>query len=243
MGAIIHHGVHGNADHPQKTCIPAQRDRLWFTRDGIPIRVLVVASSNSAIDNILSRLQRNVIPDGQVGRIDPQVVGIWRRNYEFPEKFRDYSLHDQCARYEASLEHRLYPSLREEKSFRAYCHHLPLNSIFIPTFSISWTLSIGWRFHSWRGWCIVWNWHVQSDDNYESYACIGKIVLNCIKYHCQLPSLSLVPYMIKVAEISLILDYESSAEYRFQCMTDNKRCKLYTLTSQFQMHPVISNAT
>lgn len=59
----------------------------------------------------------------------------------------------------------------------------------------------------------------------------------------QLPALTLVAHILKRAEIRVSFIDERLGASLFQRMTENKRCALLRLTSQFGMNSAISNFT
>lgn len=99
LGTILHRSfpVHvGGAQHPS---IPSQVDKLKCARKGIHLQLLLVTSSNAAVENILLRLHRDGVPYGKGRWICPQVV----------QNRTEYWLAQQCSRYDRDWGRR-YPT-------------------------------------------------------------------------------------------------------------------------------------
>jgi len=58
-----------------------------------PFNILVVASTNNAVDNILERLHGGGIPVGDNQSIYPSMLRIARYDYEPKEHLRQYIIH------------------------------------------------------------------------------------------------------------------------------------------------------
>lgn len=215
LRAIIHHSLHSHVGRPRYQSIPSQRQKLRCARECMPLLVLVVASSNAAVDNILWRLHEDGIPDGQGGRIYRQVVRMSRRNYEYPSDLNQYSLIRQCNRYDEYWHRRRYPTLAARRSFA--------RTIII--FFLTLSSAESSQFLQLRQYVDVWI-HDETAVSQESDRFIAmtnmrvshgseRLFYISIREHRQLPALTLVPHMMKCAEISRSFKYERLGDSLF----------------------------
>lgn len=76
-----------------------------------------MASSNSAVDNVLCKITRDGIPDSAGGAIHSQLFLIARQGYDIPAHLRRCTLHSQAFPYNENAERRRYPSMHVRRTF------------------------------------------------------------------------------------------------------------------------------
>ena len=119
IGALLHHSEYGQVDHPLNQQVNFRRVDDGVLRNHNSRRcfkILVVASSNSAVDNILLRIAEEGIPDGKGGVIDPSMIRISKYNYEPPhEVLRQYTVNEASRLYDRNHADRATPSLQAKR--------------------------------------------------------------------------------------------------------------------------------
>ena len=242
VGALLHHSVYGHIGKPQVDTIPQHRDRLRCATGDHPLRIMVVASSNAAVDNILRKIDSGGIPDGNGGALHPQLVRIARYGYELAPHLRQYSLHRQARTYDNDFEMRNFPTLPARRRFA--------ESVIVFLSTVSAAGGSSWL--ELRQCCDVII-HDEAAATLEMEALVpltntrvqhgaDRLFYIGVGDERQLPALSLAPHMWRRAEVSAKFNVDEMCNSMFERMITNQRCSFTMLTSQWRMHPAISRA-
>lgn len=126
IGALMHHSVYGHIV-PVNHRVRYPRtptDDLIHRRSNLnqSFRIMVVASSNVAVDNALMRVHREGIPDGNGGFIHPQMLRLARQDYIPKEAaVNQYLLRNAARYYDEDHADRGHPTLTAKRQRASEC--------------------------------------------------------------------------------------------------------------------------
>ena len=250
LGAIIHHSQYGHmVPHANRVRFPQtpRNDNIHRrSNSDTAFRVLVVASSNVAVDNILLRVHREGIQDGNGGVIRPQMLRIARHDYEpLDPEVNQYLVRNASRLYDADHRERNNASLRAKRNRASEC---------ILYFSTS--SAVGSAQFKELDQHIDIVCHDESAQSLESETMIPLTATNTIEgqrrlYYLgygdeeQLPALTLVPNMLYSSKTLRHAPFHTNniKMSLFQRLIYNNRVTVSFLSAQFRMHPAISQVT
>lgn len=252
LGAIIHHSEYGHAvprsQQVTHQLTPADKDGrpvLRRSRNPASLKVLVVASTNAAVDNIVERLHYHGIPDGQGGTIYPSMLRIARFDYVAPVHIAQYLVRNAASPYEE--RERANPSLGAKRRKANEC------IIFLSTSSATGSSQLKELNQAFD--III---HDEAANSLESEtlvpltaACTREEVGHRRLFYFgvgderQLPALSFIPNMLFGAKLLYEAPFDPSILQKslFERLIYNGRVLHVALGSQYRMHPSISRIT
>ena len=222
-----------------------QDGKLRRRRNDQALRILVVASYNSAVDNIMERVHTLGIPDGNGGVIHPKMCRIARHDYVPRQTLGQYLIRAFAANYDG--DNRATPSLRARRQVANEC------VIFFSTSSAAGSSQLK-ELNQWFDVVI----HDEAGNSLEgetlvplTAACthrdlgFNRLFNFGIGDEKQLPALSLVTSMLSGSRVvgQLPFDMKTINRSMFERLIYNNRTSFYFLDSQFRMHPAISRTT
>lgn len=250
VGAILHHNEHGHMHEANgaianiKRLPEAQRGYRPCSQRPRAMRILVTASSNAAVDNVLQRIHDRGIPDGNGGPvIRPQMVRIARQGYDFPRHLERYSVEERAQGFPTAGPADALLNSRRAMANTVIIYFATTTMVGSPKF-----LDLDQNFD-----VIIHDEAGQTKETDTIVALTNACALreptelpNRRLYYIsigddkQLPPMSNVPFMMKRAELSRRYNYDMLCESLFERMITDRRCTFVSLNAQFRMHPAIS---
>ena len=252
IGAALHHSEYGHMvpEEMQVTHVRTDHtDPCSMRRRNNPdcLKILVVASSNTAVDNIMERIHNDGIPDGHGGAIRPKMMRIARHNYNPPAPLGQYLVRHKAALYDEDHETRSNPTLQAKRT----CANETI--LFFSTVNsagssqlkeLNQTFDI--VFHDEAAFTLEWDLlvtltaactHRDLGSNRLFYFAIGD--------DKQLSALNFVSNMVTKAGCLKDLPFDINLAQRslFERLILARRCTHTFLSAQFRMHPSISRIT
>ncbi len=252
LGALLHHSEFGHAGTPKREQLNFRRldDNILRARNTRrSFKILVVASSNEAVDNILLRLHDEGIPDGEGGFIHPSMLRIAKYNYEVPHRrLHRYTVNEASRLFDRDHRQRAFPTLIAKRRRADEC------IIFLSTCSSAGSAAFA-ELHE-KPDIII---HDEAANSVEAEALIPIVtttaqgsegtIRRCFYIGVgddnQLPALNLAPSMIRGSR--LVKYWKVSVDdlviSLFERMIYHGRSTFSFLSSQYRMHPAISRIT
>ena len=119
IGALLHHSVYGQANNPRREQINYNRTQDVILRNHVDrnrFKILVVASSNEAVDNILRRIDATGIPTGRGGFFHPSSLRIAKHDYTPPTpRLQRYTINTASRPYDRRQGDHITPNLRAKR--------------------------------------------------------------------------------------------------------------------------------
>lgn len=209
-------------------------------------RVLVLASSNVAVDNILLRIHMKGIPNGRNGVIHPQMIRISRHDYESSDsEVYQYLVRNAARFYDSDHRERDNASLRAKRNRASEC------IIFFSTSS-----AVGSAQFKELDQHIDIVLHDEVFNSLESETMIQRTACSTIEgqrrlfYYGfgdeeQLSDLTLIPNMLYSSHTLKCAPFHTKdiKMSLFERFIYNNRVTVSFLSAQFRMHPAISRVT
>ena len=240
FGALLYHSHHGHVGKTSRNILGKADNILRASVNSRAFRILVVCSSNSGVDNVLSVLRRG-IPNGQGSVIHPQMVRIARKGWDFKE-FREYSVNSKAFLFNdrVSRSKSKYATSSAKKSFGGEC------IIFLSTISCT-----GPHFADLGVSCDI----VINDKAAQAFEMETLIPMVYSKgnnttrhrFHMimigdfhQLSSISHISHVINAAKLERKFSYDKNCRSLMERLFRESRCTKNMLNTQYRMHPAIS---
>ena len=251
IGAILHHSEYGHMvpENQQVTHArtPAEDTRMRRSNNPNSLKILVVASSNAAADNVLLKLHEEGIPDGNGGTLRPRMMRIARHDHVPPAPLGQYLVRMESFLYDEDHEQRNNPRLHAKRQCADEC------IIFITTAScagssqlkeLNQTFDI--VIHDEAGFTLEWEALIPltAACTHRDLGC-GRLFYFAIGDEKQLPALSFIQNMILQAGVMKDAPFDIWTAQRslFERLILTRRVKHSLLYAQFRMHPSISRIT
>ena len=251
LGALLHHSEYGHMVpiDQQVTHVrtPATDTRMRRSRNPNALKILVVASSNAAVDNILERLHENGIPDGHGGTLRPRMLRIARHNHVPKHPLGQYLIRSEARLYDEGHEERNNPSLAAKRACADEC------IIFLTTANCAGSGQLKELnqvfdavIQDEAGFTLEWETLVPltAACTHRDLGC-GRLYYFAIGDEKQLPALSFIPNMILSAGVMREAPFDVATVQRslFERLIMGRRVTFFFLSAQFRMHPTISHLT
>jgi len=242
LGALLHHSTYGHVNREQINYRNVEDRTLRAARDHRAFKILVVASTNNAVDNILERLHGGGIPVGDNQSIYPSMLRIARYDYEPKEHLRQYMVREASTLYDDNHDERNNPSIRARRRRAEEC------IIFLSTNVCSAGTSLRELNQSFD---VV----IHDEGAYSSEletlcpltATATKNGNNRLFYfgfgdEKQLPQLNLIKQMLISSNVVGLCPFNADtlASSFFERMIGTARCTHVFMDTQYRMHPSIS---
>ena len=247
IGALIHHSVYGHL-RPEDRPINVrglQDNILRAARNPNALRILVVASSNAAVDNILERLHAEGVPNPRGEWHRPTILRISRYDYVPADHLLQYTIYHAAREYDRDHANRNNPTLRARRQRASE------NIIFLSTSSSAGSSSLK-ELRQWYDVVI----HDEAANAAEIETMIplaatttrdgpGRMYYIGVGDERQLPSTSYVPTMIDQANMRSLTPFEPETLIKslFERLVYQGRACHAFLPAQYRMHPSISRVT
>ena len=245
LGALIHHSRFGHVGRNQWNHLRARDNVMRCSRAPDSFRILLIASSNQAVDNIIERLVEHGIDDGEGGRLNPKFIRISKHDYDPPEIVRPFIVREASRRYDDDWEERNNPSLRA----RRLCAEEVI--IFVSTSSSTGSSN----FRQLRQSCDI----IIHDEGANSSEIETLIPITATRAHNtynrlfyislgdekQLPPLSTIDHIIESTKCHHLIRFDPVllSQSIFERMINSGRATYSFLAAQWRMHPAISRIT
>ena len=243
LGALLHHSRYGHVDREEVINYRNVKDTtLRAARDHRALKILVVASTNAAVDNILNRLHGGGIPIGNNESIYPSMLRIARYDYEPEDHLRQYLVRDASVLYDGNHEERNNPSMPARRRRADECIIFLSTNVSAAGSSLR---ELNQRFD------VV----IHDEGAYSSEletlcpltATATKEGNNRLFYFSfgdekQLPQLNLLKQMLISSNVVGLVPFNADtlAASFFERMIGTARCTHVFLDAQYRMHPSIS---